>query len=109
MRLKENIKKFELGLGVKKLKVFRTFLLAMFIGMTCITNVYAADDPLSVVNNLSNFIFGLIRAIGMAGFVAGSVQYRSDGRILRLQTCPANDGRVSFRGYFQTSHASCCA
>ena len=52
MRLKENIKKFELGLGVKKLKVFRTFLLAMFIGMTCITNVYAADDPLSVVNNL---------------------------------------------------------
>ena len=65
MRLKENIKKFELGLGVKKLKVCRTFLLAMFIGMTCITNVYAADDPLSVVNNLSNFIFGLIRAIGM--------------------------------------------
>lgn len=65
MRLKENIKKFELGLGVKKLKVFRTCLLAMFIGMTCITNVYAADDPLSVVNNLSNFIFGLIRAIGM--------------------------------------------
>lgn len=65
MRLKENIKKFELGLGVKKLKVFRIFLLAMFIGMTCITNVHAADDPLSVVNNLSNFIFGLIRAIGM--------------------------------------------
>ena len=27
--------------------------------------VLAADDPLSVVNNLSNFIFGLIRAIGM--------------------------------------------
>ena len=25
----------------------------------------AADDPLSVVNNLSNFIFGLIRAVGM--------------------------------------------
>lgn len=65
MRLKENIKKFELGLGVKKLKAFRTFLLVMFLTMTCITNVYAADDPLSVVNNLSNFIFGLIRAIGM--------------------------------------------
>ena len=26
---------------------------------------FAADDPLSVVNNLSSFIFGLIRAIGM--------------------------------------------
>lgn len=65
MRVKENIRKFELGLGVKKLKAFRTFLLVMFLTMTCITNVYAADDPLSVVNNLSNFIFGLIRAIGM--------------------------------------------
>ena len=28
-------------------------------------NVFAADDPISVVNNLSNFIFGLIRAVGM--------------------------------------------
>ena len=26
---------------------------------------YAASDPLTVVNNLSEFIFGLIRAIGM--------------------------------------------
>lgn len=31
---------------------------------------YAADDPIVVVNNLSTFIFGLIRAIGliMLGF-----------------------------------------
>ena len=29
------------------------------------TPAYAANDPLQVVNNLSNFIFGLIRAIGM--------------------------------------------
>ena len=27
-------------------------------------------------------------------------EYRSDSRILRLQTCSANDGRVTFRGYF---------
>ena len=26
---------------------------------------YATDDPVQVVNNLSDFIFGLIRAIGM--------------------------------------------
>ena len=63
--MKENIKKFEQGLGIKKLKVFRMFLMVMFLGMTCVSNVYAADDPLTVVNNLSNFIFGLIRAIGM--------------------------------------------
>ena len=29
------------------------------------TGVYAADDPLTVVNNLSNFIFSLTRAIGL--------------------------------------------
>lgn len=28
-------------------------------------NIFATDDPLAVINNLSNFIFGLIRAIGM--------------------------------------------
>ncbi len=29
------------------------------------TEIFAADDPIAVVNNLSNFIFGLIRAVGM--------------------------------------------
>lgn len=28
-------------------------------------SVFAADDPLSVINNLSNFLFGLIKAVGM--------------------------------------------
>ena len=28
-------------------------------------NVFGAEDPVTVVNNLSNFIFGLIRAVGM--------------------------------------------
>ena len=39
------------------------YIVALFIAQS--TNVFAADDPLSVINNLSNFIFGLIRAIGM--------------------------------------------
>ena len=38
------------------------------------TNVFAADDPLAVVNNLSNFIFGLIRAVGMIILGFGIVQ-----------------------------------
>jgi hypothetical protein len=38
------------------------------------TSVYAANDPLSVVNNLSDFIFGLIRAIGMILLGFGIVQ-----------------------------------
>ena len=36
--------------------------------------VYAANDPLTVVNNLSDFIFGLIRAIGMILLSFGIVQ-----------------------------------
>ena len=35
---------------------------------------YAADDPLQVINNLSEFIFGLIRAIGMILLGFGIVQ-----------------------------------
>jgi len=35
---------------------------------------YAANDPLQVVNNLSEFIFGLIRAIGMILLGFGIVQ-----------------------------------
>ena len=37
-------------------------------------NVFASDDPLAVVNNLSNFIFGLIRAVGMIILGFGIVQ-----------------------------------
>lgn len=38
------------------------------------SNVFAADAPLAVVNNLSNFIFGLIRAVGMIILGFGVVQ-----------------------------------
>lgn len=34
---------------------------ALALGMT--TTAFAANDPLTVVNNLSDFIFGLIRAL----------------------------------------------
>ena len=35
---------------------------------------FAADDPLTVINNLSTFIFGLIRAIGLILLGFGIVQ-----------------------------------
>lgn len=35
---------------------------------------YAAGDPLAVINNLSTFIFGLIRAVGMIILGWGVVQ-----------------------------------
>ncbi|MGN0487703.1 MAG: glutamyl-tRNA amidotransferase [Ruminococcus sp.] len=48
-------------------------LVIAMISMTAIT-AFAADDPLSVVNNLSTFIFGLIRAIGLILLGFGIVQ-----------------------------------
>ena len=38
------------------------------------TYVYASSDPLTVVNNLSSFIFSLIRAIGLILLGFGIVQ-----------------------------------
>lgn len=36
--------------------------------------VFAADEPLTVINNLSTFMFGIIRAIGMILLAWGIVQ-----------------------------------
>jgi len=55
----------------------RNFMLyvAMVMMLTLgTTTAFAADDPLAVVNNLSEFIFGLIRAIGMILLGFGIVQ-----------------------------------
>jgi len=41
----------------------------------CVTGTaFAADDPLTVVNNLSEFIFGLIRAVGIILLAFGVLQ-----------------------------------
>ena len=76
MKIINNIKKFKNGLGekgYKRFKIFAYVLMLLAIGGTS-TVVLAADDPLSVVNNLSNFIFGLIRAVGMIILGFGVVQ-----------------------------------
>ena len=41
---------------------------------SCCIVAYAADDPLAVINNLSAFIFGLIRAVGLIILGFGIVQ-----------------------------------
>ena len=46
-------------------KLFAVYSVLVFVGNVCTTYAYAAGDPLSVVNNLSTFIFSLIRAIGL--------------------------------------------
>ncbi len=44
--------------------VFAAFC-ALLLCFSFASVAYAADDPIAVVNNLSNFIFSIIRAIGI--------------------------------------------
>lgn len=45
-------------------RIFSIFIVVVL--MLCFTTTaFAADDPLTVVNNLSDFIFSLIRAVGI--------------------------------------------
>ena len=58
-----NINKFKNRLGKRGVRIFKNIsfcLLVMAIGGTS-TVVLAADDPLTVVNNLSNFIITKIQ------------------------------------------------
>lgn len=58
----------------KKMKrIFIAFCTIALVFSTA-TTALATDDPLQVVNNLSEFIFGLIRAIGMILLAFGIVQ-----------------------------------
>ena len=58
-------------------KVFRLFCICVIVfammGAFAVT-AFAVDDPLTVVNNLSDFIFGLIRAVGIILLGWGIVQ-----------------------------------
>lgn len=63
MKLSKNKKKYFL--------IYIGFVLMINFG---IVHVHAEGDPLTVVNNLSNFIFALIRAIGMILLGFGVVQ-----------------------------------
>lgn len=64
---------------LNKIKLIATreiFIVAYVILLNVLqaSNVFAAEDPLTVINNLSNFIFGLIRAVGMIILGFGIVQ-----------------------------------
>ena len=70
---KEN-KRLPMPGKVKKgFRCYCTLVMAAALLGCCSMTAFAADDPLEVVNNLSEFIFGLIRAVGLillAMFVA---------------------------------------
>lgn len=67
--------KLSLEQGAKRgLKFYCAAVIAVMLASTLAMTVFATDDPLTVVNNLSTFIFGLIRAIGLILLGFGVVQ-----------------------------------
>jgi hypothetical protein len=53
---------------------YRAYVVALVMLMVLPSAAYAAADPIAAVNNLSTFIFGLIRAIGLILLGFGIVQ-----------------------------------
>ncbi len=49
----------------KAKRVYAVLAAILLILMVFVVPAFAADDPLQVVNNLSDFIFSLIRAVGL--------------------------------------------
>ena len=73
----QKIETSKLPMTGKVKKGFRYYCMAV-LSLTVVfvlsTTAYAARDPLTVVNNLSDFIFGFIRAIGLILLGFGIVQ-----------------------------------
>lgn len=55
-------------------KAFRIYVAVILLAGISTVTAFAADDPLAIIDNLSEFIFGLIRAIGLILLGWGIVQ-----------------------------------
>ena len=49
----------------KGFRFYCVAVLSVALVLGCSVTAFAANDPIAVVNNLSDFIFGLIRAVGL--------------------------------------------
>lgn len=58
----------------KRKKILFILYTALVLTANLTMPVFAANDPVAVVNNFSDFMFGLIRAIGMILLGLGIVQ-----------------------------------
>lgn len=68
MRKENNNKKIERILK-KGFKIYSYVVIGLGVISMLTPTVFAADDPITVVNNLSNFIFQLTKVIG--GIIVG--------------------------------------
>ena len=67
-------RQIEASKAKKRFRAYAVAVIAVALLLCAGTTAYAADDPVAVVNNLSDFIFGLIRAIGLILLGFGIVQ-----------------------------------
>ena len=75
MRNKNTNSKQPLEQGAKRgFRFYCAVILAFTLTCGLSITAFAADDPLTVISNLSTFIFGLIRAIGLILLGFGVVQ-----------------------------------
>ena len=58
----------------KGFRFYCAAVLSVALVLSCSVTAFAANDPIAVVNNLSDFIFGLIRAVGLILLGWGIVQ-----------------------------------
>lgn len=71
----KNTYKLPMPSKVKKgFRIYSSCLLAVALVMGLRLTAYADGDPIAVINNLSEFIFGLIRAVGLILLGWGIVQ-----------------------------------
>ena len=64
----------KLPLAARVKRRYFAFAGALALCLCCATPAFAANDPLTVVNNLSDFIFSCIKAIGVIILGWGLVQ-----------------------------------
>ncbi len=55
-------------------KIAFILLYAVILIVVQATNVFATEDPLTVINNLQTFIAGLVKAVGVIILILGIVQ-----------------------------------
>lgn len=80
-------------------KIFKIYVVIVFLFTITIgtsTTVLATDDPLTVINNLSDFMFGLLRAVGM--IILGFSIYQIGMSIKSQDPSQRSNGFMSFAG-----------
>ena len=75
MKMRKKSKETYNAIHAKRgLRAYVTVVIIISLFLCISTIALANDDPLAVINNLSEFIFGLIRAIGLILIGFGIVQ-----------------------------------